>query len=71
MNLDAAPIIVGVGRGFNAREDLALGDDMAAALGAVVGCTKSLADFEWLGEDRIIGLSGAKTAPDLYVGVGV
>ena len=37
----------------------------------MVGCTKSLADFEWLGEDRIIGLSGAKTAPDLYVGVGI
>ncbi len=71
VNLDAAPLIVGVGRGFNAREDLALGDQLAAALGAVVGCTKSLADFEWLGEDRIIGLSGAKTAPDLYLGVGV
>jgi electron transfer flavoprotein alpha subunit len=71
VNLDAAPLIVGVGRGFDKREDLALGDDLAAALGAVVGCTKSLADFEWLGEDRIIGLSGAKTAPDLYLGVGV
>ena len=71
VNLDAAPLIVGVGRGFNAREDLSLGVDLAAALGAVVGCTKSLADFEWLGEDRIIGLSGAKTAPDLYLSVGV
>ena len=71
VNLDAAPIIVGVGRGFNAREDLALGDDLAGALNAVVGCTKSIADFGWLGEDRIIGLSGAKTAPDLYVSVGV
>ncbi len=71
VNLDAAPLIVGVGRGFNAREDLALGDQLAAALGAVVGCTKSLADFEWLGEDRIIGLSGAKTAPDLYLSVGI
>jgi electron transfer flavoprotein alpha subunit len=71
VNLDAAPLIVGVGRGFNAREDLALGDQLAEALGAVVGCTKSLADFEWLGEDRIIGLSGAKTSPDLYLSVGV
>jgi electron transfer flavoprotein alpha subunit len=71
VNLDAAPLIVGVGRGFNAREDLALGDELADALGAVVGCTKSLADFEWLGEDRIIGLSGAKTTPDLYLSVGV
>jgi electron transfer flavoprotein alpha subunit len=71
VNLDAAPLIVGVGRGFDKREDLAIGDQLAEALGAVVGCTKSLADFEWLGEDRIIGLSGAKTAPDLYLGVGV
>ena len=71
VNLDAAPLIVGVGRGFNAREDLALGDQLAGALGAVVGCTKSIADFEWLSEDRVIGLSGAKTAPDLYVSVGV
>ena len=71
VNLDAAPLIVGVGRGFNAREDLAMGDELAGALGAVVGCTKSLADFQWLAEDRIIGLSGAKTAPDLYLGVGV
>jgi len=71
VNLDAAPRIVGVGRGFGAREDLARADELAAALGAVVGCTKSLADFEWLGEDRIIGLSGAKTAPDLYLGVGI
>ena len=71
VNLDAAPLIVGVGRGFDKREDLAIGDELAAALGAVVGCTKSLADFEWLGEDRIIGLSGAKTSPDLYLGVGV
>lgn len=71
VDLDAAPRIVGVGRGFAAREDLALGEQLAGALGAVVGCTKSLADFEWLGEDCIIGLSGAKTAPDLYVGVGI
>ena len=71
VNLDAAPRIVGVGRGFNAREDLALGDQLAAALEAVVGCTKRLADFEWLGEDRIIGLSGAKTAPARYLSVGV
>jgi electron transfer flavoprotein alpha subunit len=71
VNLDAAPRIVGVGRGFAKREDLPLGDQLAEALGAVVGCTKSIADFEWLSEDRIIGLSGAKTAPDLYLSVGV
>ena len=38
----------------------------ALSVSSAVRCTKSLADFEWLGEDRIIGLSGAKTAPDLW-----
>ena len=44
------------------------GDVVAPALSvsSALRCTRSLADFEWLGEDRIIGLSGAKTAPDLW-----
>ena len=71
VNLDAAPRIVGVGRGFGKREDLELAVALAAALEAEVGCTKSLADFEWLPEERIIGLSGAKTKPDFYIALGI
>lgn len=71
VSLDAAARIVALGRGFAKREDLALGEELAAALDAVVACTKGLSDFQWMGEDRVIGLSGAKTSPDLYLGVGV
>jgi electron transfer flavoprotein alpha subunit len=71
VDLSAALRIIGIGRGFGKREDLALVDPLAAALEAEVGCTKSIADFEWLPEDRIIGLSGAKTKPDLYLAVGI
>ena len=71
VNLDAAPRIVGVGRGFGKRDDLDLANALAGALEAEVGCTKSLADFEWLPEERIIGLSGAKTKPDFYIALGI
>ncbi len=71
VNLDAAERIVGVGRGFAKRDDLGLGEELAAALGAELACTKGLSDFGWLGEDRIVGLSGAKTKPDFYLAVGV
>lgn len=71
VNLEDAERIVGVGRGFGKREDMALSDQLAAALGAELACTKGLSDFGWLAEDRIIGLSGAKTKPDLYLAVGV
>jgi electron transfer flavoprotein alpha subunit len=71
VNLDAALRIVGVGRGFGKREDLDIAQALAAALEAELGCTKSIADFEWLSEDRIIGLSGAKTKPDVYIALGI
>jgi electron transfer flavoprotein alpha subunit len=71
VDLTAAPRIVGVGRGFATRDDLRLGTELAEALHAELACTKSLADFEWLPESRIVGLSGAKTKPDLYLAVGV
>jgi electron transfer flavoprotein alpha subunit len=71
VNLDAAERIVCVGRGFAKREDLPIGEQLATALGAELACTKSLADFQWLPEERIIGLSGAKATPELYLGLGV
>ena len=71
VDLTAAPRIVGVGRGLAKRDDLPLGEGLAAALGAELACTKSLADFGWMADDRIVGLSGAKTAPDIYLAVGV
>ena len=71
VDLSAAPRIVGVGRGLGKREDVALGESLATALAAELACTKSLADFGWLPEDRIVGLSGAKTVPDVYLAVGI
>jgi electron transfer flavoprotein alpha subunit len=71
VNLDAAERIVCVGRGFAKREDLPIGEQLATALSAELACTKSLADFQWLPEERIIGLSGAKATPELYLGLGV
>ena len=71
VDLSAAPRIVGVGRGLSKREDVPLGEELAAAFDAELACTKSLADFGWLPEDRIVGLSGAKTAPDVYLAVGI
>ncbi|HZK48974.1 MAG TPA: electron transfer flavoprotein subunit alpha/FixB family protein [Thermoleophilia bacterium] len=71
VNLEDAERIVGIGRGLGKREDVDLGRQLAAALGAELACTKGLSDFGWLAEDRVVGLSGAKTKPDLYLSVGI
>jgi len=71
VDLTAAERIVGVGRGLSKREDVALGEKLASALEAELTCTKSLADFQWMDEGRVVGLSGAKTAPQLYLAIGI
>jgi electron transfer flavoprotein alpha subunit len=72
VNLEDADVIVGVGKGLARQEDLAIIENLARALRGEVGCTRALAaDFQWLPEDRLIGLSGKKCKPRLYVAVGV
>ncbi len=71
VDLGAAPRIVGVGRGFGKKDDLDLARRLAAALEAEVGCTKGISDVQWLPEECILGLSGVKAKPDLYLALGV
>ena len=72
VNLEEAATIVGVGKGLERKEDLAIIENLARALHGEVGCTRALAaDYQWLPEDRLIGLSGKKCKPRLYVAVGV
>lgn len=72
VNLSAARRVVSVGRGFEKEEDLALANDLAAALEAEVGCTRPIAEGEgWMARERYIGVSGAMCKPDLFVAAGV
>lgn len=72
VNLEEAEAIVCIGRGLEKKEDLEIVKALAKALGAEVGCTKSLCtDWGWLSEDRLVGLSGKKVSPRLCVSVGI
>jgi electron transfer flavoprotein alpha subunit len=71
-DIAAANVVVSVGRGLGKQEDLALVEALAGALGAGIGCTRPVAeDLGWLPEDRYIGISGRKVAPQVYVAVGL
>lgn len=72
LNLSAAKIVVGAGRGIKKKEDLSLITDLAASLGGAVGCSRPIAaDLKWLGEEHWIGLSGNEIKPRLYVACGI
>jgi len=72
VNLEAAEVVVGVGRGFKAKEDLKLAFELAKLLGGQVGGTRPIAaDLKWLPEDAWIGISGKRIAPKLYIAIGI
>lgn len=71
-DIAAAARIVCVGRGLGQKDDLALVEELAAALGAEVACTRGIAeDYHWLPVERYVGISGQKVRPELYLSLGV
>lgn len=72
VNLNDASVVVGVGRGFGTREKVKLAEDLAAALGGEIGCSRPTAeDLHWFSEERYIGISGAVIKPNLYLAAGI
>ncbi len=72
VNLEDADVVVSVGRGVKRKEDIAMADQLAKAVGGAVGCTRPIAaDLKWLGDEHWIGLSGHEIKPKAYIGLGV
>lgn len=72
VNLEEAETLVCVGRGLSKREDMALIETLAKTLNAEIGCTRPLSyDWQWLSEEREVGLSGKKCKPRLYLSIGI
>jgi electron transfer flavoprotein alpha subunit len=72
VNIKDAEIIVSAGRGFKKKEDLAILENLAVVINAVVGASRPLtSDLGWVSEDRQVGLSGTTVKPKLYIAVGI
>jgi electron transfer flavoprotein alpha subunit len=72
VDLNEAHRVIGIGRGFKAKEDLAIVDALAETINAEVACSRPVAEgLNWMGKDRYIGSSGAHIAPQLYFAIGI
>ena len=71
VDLTQAPILVSVGRGIKAPENIAIAQKLAALLGAELSASRPICDEGWLPMDRQIGSSGQTVAPKLYLALGI
>ena len=70
-SLDAARLVLCGGRGLGSREGFFAMVELAELLGGQAAGTRGALDAKWIAHDREIGLSGVRTAPEVYVGFGV
>ncbi|HFQ8228297.1 TPA: electron transfer flavoprotein subunit alpha [Citrobacter amalonaticus] len=72
VDLSKAKRVVGVGRGLAAQDDLSMVRELAAVLGAEVGCSRPIAEGEnWMERERYIGVSGVLLKSELYLTLGI
>lgn len=64
-------VLVSVGRGIQNRDNLAVAERLAAALGGVVCGSRPVVDQGWLPTARLVGKSGKQVKPKLYLAVGI
>jgi electron transfer flavoprotein alpha subunit len=72
VQLDKAARVVGIGRGIAAEADIKMVEELGAAMGAELGCSRPVAEGEqWMERARYIGVSGVMLKPDIYVAIGI
>jgi len=71
VDLTQAPLIVAIGRGIKAPENISQAEALAKALGAEIAASRPICDEGWLPMDRQIGSSGQTVAPKLYLALGI
>lgn len=70
-SIENCNVLVVAGRGVKKREDLAMLQELADALGGDLACTRPLAEAGWLDAKKQIGLSGRTVRPKLIITCGV
>ncbi len=71
IDIASADIVVSAGRGIQKKENLRIVEELAKALGGVVGASRPLTDLEWLPKTRQVGQSGKTVRPKLYIACGI
>ena len=73
VDLIGADVVVAVGRGISAdpEKGIKLAEELAEALGGVVGASRAVTDEGWLSADHQVGQTGKTVHPRIYVALGI
>jgi electron transfer flavoprotein alpha subunit len=71
ISLADAKVVVSGGRGAGSEEGFAPIEELAALLGAAVGCSRAVTMAGWRPHTDQVGQTGTKIAPEIYIACGI
>jgi len=71
LDLTEADVIVAGGRGLKAQANWHLIEEMAEAVGGVVGASRAVVDAGWRPHDEQVGQTGKTVNPKLYIAIAI
>ena len=66
-----AKILVSGGRGVGSAENFKMLQDLAAAIGGTVSCSRAVVDNGWLPKELQVGQTGKTVRPNVYFAIGI
>jgi electron transfer flavoprotein alpha subunit len=71
VDISKEAVLVGIGRGIQEQENVAIAQELADALGGAVSCSRPVVDAKWLPKSRQVGSSGQTVKPKVYLACGI
>jgi electron transfer flavoprotein alpha subunit len=71
VDISKQPVLVSIGRGIQEKDNVAIAQELADAMGAAVSCSRPVVDAKWLAKSRQVGSSGQTVRPKVYMACGI
>ncbi len=71
VDITQADILVSVGRGIKAPENIPMMKELADAIGGTLSCSRPVVDKKWLPKACQVGTSGKTVKPKVYIAIGI